>query len=224
MIKFFRHYGSNMKKIIGILTCLLGLFFAYSWFFYDNGIVDYVESRDKAAIKKIFADEWKMLISDESMNTYSVDFMLDNRSETQHTKSDKLVLKVLRERGQTIGFLAYYPKSLYWWHLLFLAVDKDHRKKGYATKMLQFVIDDMIARGAAKITIFTRLANTKARALYEGKFGFKDIAHYQDKYMDLVWYPAKKNVDDHDKAINSAALRYDKHAVNYGRLQQVRNL
>jgi ribosomal protein S18 acetylase RimI-like enzyme len=201
----------------------MSVFLFYSWFFYDNGIVDYVASRDKIAIKKMFADDWKMLISDESMNTYSVDFMLDNRSNLQHAKSDKLILKVLRERGKTIGFLAYYPKSSYWWHLLFLVIDKDHRKQGYATKMIQFVIDDMIARGAAKITIFTRLANTKARALYEGKFGFKDIAHYQDKYMDLVWYPSKKNQTKDDDNI-LLSLPRSQHEVNYARLSQLRNI
>ena len=222
-MKFFENYGYNITKIIIFMSLLISAFFAYSWFFYDNGIVNYVASRDKLAIKKMFTDEWKMLISDESMNTYSVDFMLDNCSQTQHVKSDKLVLKVLRERGKTIGFLAYYPKSLYWWHLLFLVVDTDHRKKGYATKMLQFVIDDMIARGAAKITIFTRLANTKARALYEGKFGFKDIAHYQDKYMDLVWYPGKKNKTREDKN-SSLPLSHNQHEVNYARLSQLRNV
>ena len=211
-----------MKIIISILGLFMSAFLTYSWFFYDNGIVDYVASRDKVAIKKMFADDWKMLISDESMNTYSVDFMLDNRSNLQHAKSDKLILKVLRERGKTIGFLAYYPKSSYWWHLLFLVIDKDHRKQGYATKMIQFVIDDMIARGAAKITIFTRLANTKARALYEGKFGFKDIAHYQDKYMDLVWYPAKKKeIKKNDNSLLSLPRSQDE--VNYARLSLLRN-
>ncbi len=158
----------------------------------DDGIVDYIESRDKASIKKMFADDWALLISDESMDTYSVDYMLDYKTPSQYEKMDKLILKVLRKDGETIGFLAYYPKSKYWWHLLFLVVDVDHRRHGYATQLLQFVIDDMIARGALKITIFTRLANTRARGLYEGKFGFKDIAHYQDKYMDLVWYPSRK--------------------------------
>jgi len=188
-MEVFKNYTGYLKMTIVTLVVIVSLFCTYSWFFCDNGIVDYVESRDKSSIKAMFADEWKMLISDESLNTYSVDFMLDNRSPMQHAKSDKLILKVLRENGKTVGFLAYYPKSTYWWHLLFLVVDKDHRKKGFATKMLQWTLDDMIARGAIKITIFTRLANSKARALYQGKFGFKDIAHHDDKYMDLVWYP-----------------------------------
>lgn len=191
-MKFFENYGHNIKVVLIFCIFLMTAFFVYSWFAYDNGIVNYVESRDKTAIKKMFKDDWHLLISDESMNSYSVDFMLDNRSNSQHTKTNKLILKVLRERGKTVGFLAYYPKSAYWWHLLFLVVDQDYRKKGYASKMLQYFIDDSIARGAIKLSIFTRLANSKARALYEGKFGFKDVAHYDNKYMDLVWYPGKK--------------------------------
>jgi len=191
-MNFLKKYRPFVKIIILVTLVALSSFCAYSWLNCDNGIVDYVACRDKDAIKKMFKDEWKMLISDESLNDYSVDFMLDNRSTSQQIVVDKLILKVLRENGQTVGFLAYYSKSLYWWHLLFLVVDKDHRKKGYATTMLQFVINDMIARGALKIGIFTRLANSKARALYQGKFGFKDVAHYDNKYMDLIWYPPKK--------------------------------
>ena len=190
MNQVFKH-KFFMMFVAAIMVVGAG-WFAYPLLVTDDGIVDYVPSRDKAAIKKMFADDWGLLISDESMNTYSVDYMLDNRTPSQYEKADKLILKVLRKDGKTIGFLAYYPKSFYWWHLLFLVVDVDHRRHGYATQLLQFVIDDMIARGALKITIFTRLANTRARALYEGKFGFKDIAHYEDKYMDLVWYPYKK--------------------------------
>ena len=42
-----------MKIIIIFLGLFMSAFFMYSWFFYDNGIVDYVASRDKPAIKKI---------------------------------------------------------------------------------------------------------------------------------------------------------------------------
>jgi len=184
----------SRKFQVAITVFLIALcgFGFYTFYSSDYAIVDYVDSRDKASIKKMFHDDWQLLISDESMETYSVDYMLDSRSPSQYGSSEKLILKVLRESEKTVGFLAYYPKSIYWWHLLFLVVDKDYRRKGYATKLLQFVIDDMIARGAIKITIFTRLANTRARGLYEGKFGFKDIAHYDDKYMDLVWYPHTK--------------------------------
>ena len=189
ILRQYRHFVRIATLGLLISFCVVYL---PSWFIKGRGIVDYVPSRDKAAIHKMFKDDWGLLISDESLNSYSVDFMLDNRSPSQYAKVDKLVLKVLRVDDKTVGFMAYYPKTMFWWHLLFLCVDKDYRQKGYAAKMLQYVMNDMMDRGAVKISIFTRLKNTKARNLYENKFGFKDVEHYDDKYMDLVWYKSNR--------------------------------
>jgi len=189
-MNFIKNNSYSMKIVISIFILLAFVLFSYSWFAYDNGIVDYVPSRDKAAVKKMFQDEWELLIHHTNLNSYSVDFMLDNRSSSQHHKDNKLILKVLRSAGKTVGFTAYYSKSSFWWQLLFVVVDKDYRKKGFASKIIQHDIDDMVKRGALKITIWTRLDNKNARSLYEGKFGFKDIGHHENRYMDLVWYSA----------------------------------
>ena len=188
-------FTSYRRFVVIFLVGLVG-YFGYTISFYSNGIVDYKESRDKAAVKKMFHDDWKLLYYGDmdtiSETDFDVDFMLDNRSSSQHAAHDNLVLKVLRQNDQTVGFLAYYPKSPYWWHMLFLIVDKDHRGKKYAAKLVQFFIDDSVARGALKLSTFTRLINTPARAVYEGQFGFKDVEHHDEKYMDLVLYPLKK--------------------------------
>jgi ribosomal protein S18 acetylase RimI-like enzyme len=168
----------------------------YRSFFNGNGIFDYKAYRDKVAIKKMFHDDWKLLYYGDwdkiTEQDFNVDFMLDNRSSSQYSLKNNLILKVLCEGGKTVGFLAYYPKSSYTWQMLFLMVDKDHRRKGYAAKLVQFFIDDATARGALKLMTFTRLINNRARRLYEGKFGFKDVEHHEDKYMDLVLYPTIK--------------------------------
>lgn len=190
--------NSSIKVGIAVILFAVVSWYGYGWCFNDNGIVDYKPSRDKAAIKKMFHDDWQFLYYGDwdkiTEDDFSVDFMLDNRTSSQYSADNNLVLKVLRDSGQTVGFLAYYPKSQYWWHMLFLIVDKDHRRKGYAAKLVQFFIDDTVRRGAIKTTTFTRLINTRARALYEGKFGFKDVAHHDDKYMDLVLYPKKSKM------------------------------
>ena len=181
---------------IVIFSLALVLFGVYQWNNCDNGICDYKPSRDKAAIKKMFHDDWKFLYYGDwdkiSEDDYNVDFMLDHRSASQHSAQNNLILKVLRDSGKTVGFLAYYPKSAHWWHMLFLITDVDYRRKGGAARLIDWMIKDMVARGAIKITTFTRLANVRARGLYEGKFGFKDIGHPDDKYLDLVLYPGKK--------------------------------
>ncbi|MDP3788666.1 MAG: GNAT family N-acetyltransferase [Candidatus Chromulinivorax sp.] len=195
-MSFLKSYSYSIKIIIVIVMLTVMGWFGYASTFCDNGIVDYQAFRDKLAIKKIFHDDWQLLYYgdfDKIKETdFNVDFMLDNRSSSQHAVHSNLVMKVLRESGKTVGFLAYYPKSPYWWHMLFLIVDKDHRGKGYASKLVQFFIDDSVAHGAIKLTTFTRLINTPARAVYEGKFGFKDIGHHEDKYMDLLLYPPRK--------------------------------
>ncbi len=195
-MNFFRSYNYSIKIMIGLT--LLGLvgWCGYAWTSYDNGIVDYKMTRDKDAVKKMFHDDWKLLYYGDmdviQETDFDVDFMLDNRSSSQYSANSNLILKVLRESGQTVGFLAYYPKSPYWWHMLFLIVDKDYRGKKYASKLVQFFIDDSVTRGAIKLSTFTRLINTPARAVYEGQFGFKDVCHHDDTYMDLILYPKKK--------------------------------
>ena len=193
-MNFFKSYSHSIKIIMIMSAVVIIAWCGYAWTFYDNGIVDYKASRDKAAIKKMFHDDWQLLYYGDwdkiTEDNFNVDFMLNNRSSTQHCATSNLVLKVLRDSGETVGFLAYYPRSAYWWHMLFLIVDKDHRRKGYAAKLIQFFIDDSVGRGAIKLTTFTRLINIRARALYEGKFGFKDIGHHENKYMDLVLYPS----------------------------------
>lgn len=194
-MKFLKSYNYFIKIIVIIIFFFVCARFAFDYLHGNNSIVDYLAQRDKAAIKKMFHDDWQLLYYGDfdkiSEDDFDVDFMLDNRSSCQYRAANDLVLKVMRQNNKTVGFLAYYPRSPYWWHMLFLMVDVDHRKQGYASQLIQFMIDDVVARGALKITTFTRLVNTKARGLYEGKFKFKDIGHPQDKYLDLVLYPKK---------------------------------
>ena len=193
---FFKSYSFMIKCILAFVAMATLSFCFYAWTFYDNGVVSYQAWRDKVSVKKMFHDDWQLLQYGDwdkiTEDDFDVDFMLDTRSSSQYSANGNLVLKVLRESGKTVGFLAYYPKSPYCWQMLFLIVDKDHRGKGYASKLVQHFIDDSVSRGAVKLMTFTRLINTPARSVYEGKFGFKDVMHHDDKYMDLVLYPAKK--------------------------------
>jgi len=195
-MKVLAPYLYRMRFIIIFVS--IGLLF-FSWYasnYYDNGIVSYQPFRDKNAVKKMFHDDWQYLYYGDwdkiTENDFNVDFMLDNKSSTQHAVTSNLIMKVLRKSGKTVGFLAYYPKSLYWWQMLFVVVDKDYRGKGCASQLVQYCIDDVRNRNAIKLTTFTRLINTPARRVYEGKFGFKDIAHHDEKYMDLLLYVGKK--------------------------------
>ncbi|OGB86332.1 hypothetical protein A3J41_03135 [candidate division TM6 bacterium RIFCSPHIGHO2_12_FULL_38_8] len=107
-----------------------------------------------------------------SADGYSVKFMLEHATSSQYEKRHDLILKSAMIDGKLAGFLAYYPKSVHVWKLLFLIVDQDFRKQGIAKKLLSFAVKDMVARGALQVTLFTRNNNFKAQALYKN-FGFK---------------------------------------------------
>jgi len=200
MESFSLKSNNRFLQILGILVlvAIVG-WCTFTRCFQNNGIFDYDAARDKVAVRTMFHEDYKFLYfgnPDEiSVNDFDVDFMLDQATSSQYSARHDLVMKVMREEGRTVGFLAYHPRSPYWWHMLFIVVDKKYRRKGYAAQLVQYFIDDVIKRGAIKISTFTRLKNTRARALYEDKFKFKATVlndeHYQGNYVDLVLYPKK---------------------------------
>ena len=70
-MNFFKNYSHSMKIVMSIVALLMAGFCVYSWFFYDNGIVDYVASRDKIAVKKMFRDEWEILVHHTNLDSYN---------------------------------------------------------------------------------------------------------------------------------------------------------
>ncbi|KAL8701919.1 MAG: hypothetical protein Q9224_000273 [Gallowayella concinna] len=56
-------------------------------------------------------------------------------------------------------------------YIAMLAVKKEHRGKGIATKLVRMAIDIMIERGADEIALETEVTNTAAMKLYE-RLGF----------------------------------------------------
>jgi ribosomal protein S18 acetylase RimI-like enzyme len=180
----------NKKIIIGALL-LIGIcggayYFKDLWMSVD-GIVDFNYDRDKDQVEQLFKDDWVTMLTDESVKTFSVDFMLKNKTSSQSDKRNNLVLKVWREDGDVVAFLAYYKKSLYHWQLLFLIVNKDYRGQGRSKKMVQYGLDDMVARGAVRVELNTRTTNKPARSLYSKHFGFKKISG-DETYTQYAWY------------------------------------
>jgi ribosomal protein S18 acetylase RimI-like enzyme len=183
-----------MKKIFLtiIIVSVLGLagfYFKNYWLDSTNSIEDFVDARDTKQVNQLFRDDWFLMICDENSKTYDIDFMLQNRTSSQRAKLNDLVIKVWRENNEVAGFLAYYKKSLYRWHLLFLIVNKKYRGQGRSKKLLKFAVDDMVARGALRVDLATRSVNKLAQSVYES-FGFK-LVHSEGKYYDYAWFKTK---------------------------------
>lgn len=168
------HQRTFFNKKIGISLCLLaalvigGLYFARP----TTGIYPYDAAHDKAAIVRIFKDNWSWLITSQD---YSIDYMLDTKSSNKEPQNfGNLTLKVYRENDKTAGFLAYHKKKFYEGFILFVAVDEKYRGKGYAHKLVQEAVKSLKADGCTVIELFTRVLNKPARKVYEGE-GFKEI-------------------------------------------------
>ena len=165
---------SKKYLILGlVLAALAGGSFWYYKSRIASGIYDYDAATDRSFVIDLFKKDWYWLISDYSAKTYSVENMLDMKSSSEGHVGD-LILKTYRVDGKPVGFVAYYPRELFEGYLLFLAVDKNQRAKGYARKMLHYVIDDFKKRGSTVIRLITRTDNEKGQRLYTSE-GFKQI-------------------------------------------------
>lgn len=188
----------NFMKIVKVffaiaviaIACSAGYYLYQRDGFGDSSlkIQDFQLDKDGAAIDELFhqGDNWYWMICNESSATYSVDFMLRNKSSVQYEKRRDLIIKVAKKDNKIVGFLAYFPKSAHVWHLLFLLVDKDFRRQGIAKKLLKFVVNDMVHRGALRVDLATRNNNFRAQSLYKN-FGFKQT-HIDEEFAEFSWY------------------------------------
>lgn len=156
-----------------LMTGLAGLSYWYYNARFGEGIYEYNPSLDRSFIINLFKKDWYWLISDYSAKDYSVEHMLDDKASSKDTHND-LTIKAYRVKGNPVGFVAYYPKEFFEGYILFLAVDKTQRSKGYARKMLAYAINDLKKRGATVIRLITRTDNVAGQKLYRS-VGFNQI-------------------------------------------------
>lgn len=128
-------------------------------------ITQYSDSVDRADILDIFKiDRYWLMASVDS----SPEFVLDMRAPSKHEPEffGKLKIVVLKDEGQFCGFAAYYQKNFSVGNLLFLAVKRGLRKKGYGKMLLNYVEADMKKMGLTLMHLFTRSNNFNAQSLY----------------------------------------------------------
>lgn len=167
---------SFSTKILFVLLALAGLGAGLGYYYTSyatQGVYEYDPSIDRDFIINLFKNDWYWLISDASAKDYSVERMLDYRASSREHTGD-LILRVYRVQSKPVGFLAYFPGELFVWYILFCAVDKAHRSKGYARKMMNYALEDVKKRGARVVRLITRADNLPAQKLYKS-LGFKQI-------------------------------------------------
>ncbi|MGB8366855.1 MAG: GNAT family N-acetyltransferase [Candidatus Babeliales bacterium] len=162
--------------VLGIIAAII-----FGIFYYISGdghpIYDFDETRDMQEILQIFDDDWYWLIESED---YSPEFMLTHRAPNKDPMYvGSLHIKVLREKNKLAGFAAYYLKKKGLYQLLFLAVNKNFRGKGYGEQLLCYALKDAKKLGANQVRLVTRSTNFPAQRLYK-RVGFKQVDVRED--------------------------------------------
>ena len=169
----------RLKKRLSILlaTIALGATLGASMWYYRHAtprLYEFEYARDMQTISSRFDRDWYWLIPGDR-DSYSPEDTFRYKMPHQNPLYvGRLAIKVMRQKGQLIGFVAYYMKSPTLGFLNFVVVDPVFRGKRYAEQMVQHAVDDMIKRGAKKITLLTRPSNIRARQVYK-RLGFKEV-------------------------------------------------
>jgi ribosomal protein S18 acetylase RimI-like enzyme len=178
------------KKILITLALLLPCAGAgyYYWSAYHHpSIYTFDQERDTQQILAIFQQEWHWLVTSKD---YSPEFTLKYLAPTRNPAYlGKLNINVLRQGNDLIGFVAYYLKSPELGQLLFLAINKDYRRKGYGERLLRHGLSKLEQMGAQKIRILTRTTNP-AYFLYR-KVGFRDYSRDEADGIVYLEYDPK---------------------------------
>lgn len=124
-----------------------------------------------AFVEKTFKDNFALLTINPG---HDFEVMLKHRSpnKVESKYFGKLDTVVMYEQGQPVGFVSYYMKTSYIGHILYLAVDKPFRRKGYAKRLVTFAINRLKQQGVKIVKLATYVENTKAQKLYTEQFGF----------------------------------------------------
>ncbi len=90
------------------------------------------------------------------------------------------VFVVMVRDGRVVGYGGYW-RVLDEMHITNVAIASRERRRGYATRLLEWLIESARCQGATRATLEVRESNTAAINLYT-KFGFKPVAIRRNYY------------------------------------------
>ena len=174
-----------VKRFTVFLILALGLSFGIYKLFIQKApalvMKDFDKQRDTQFILDIFKDNYYWLV-DESSTEFSPQYMMDNFAPN-HKPEDlgKLTIKVLYCGHTPVGFTAYWMRKFYEGHIIFVAIKKEFRCKGYAQLMVNYAFNDLASRDATVVRLITRITNYAGNKLYP-TCGFKEYLR-EDGYV-----------------------------------------
>lgn len=183
-----------MKKIIHsrsfkITAILMALCFAVLSFYHFNytppaiQIKKFDKARDTQFILDCFKNDRYWLTNNPD---FSEQFMIDYMTPKQEDPAfyGKQNIVIIFDQGVPAGFGAYYMKNFYEGTVHFLCVDKAHRGKGLAAKLMSYMMSQLTKMGSKYLKLVTRVNNAPARALYK-KLGFSESAPDEQGFIHL---------------------------------------
>lgn len=173
---------SRLKVISILVSVLLGSSVSYYFAQPSSSVKDFDFNRDKNFIEQRFDSDWYWLTAFTREQTDPVkQFELHAVSLQDPASYGKLIIKVLYNKSEPAGFVAYYLKSFYEGVILFLDVDDKFRRQHLGERLLRYAFDDLYSKGVQVIRLVTRVDNLKAQGLYN-RIGFKEN-HRDDKFV-----------------------------------------
>lgn len=166
---------SFLKKIgivlgLGTFICTGGIAF-YHYARPQTVILDFDEQRDTPFILESFKRDWYWLV--EGFD-YSPEYMLHHRASSKNPQTiGNLTIKTAYQEGKPVGFVIYFKKNFYLGDLRFIDVNPEFRSKGWAYKLLDYAVKDLIKQGCIRVKLVTREVNYAARRLYT-RYGFEE--------------------------------------------------
>ncbi len=183
-------FSSRIKKIVLFLGIALAFGFGVSIYYQptieQGPIYHFSPTRDTKEIMDIFHKDWYWLLaSDES----SPAFMLKHRThDANPAHFGSMHIKVLREDdGRLAGFTTYYMETPQQGRILFVAVGRDFRGKGYGKTLALHAMQELFKMGANHVALWTRVANLPAQRIYK-ELGFTEKFE-QNGYLFFEYWP-----------------------------------
>lgn len=182
-------FSSHTKKIVLFLSitfaACIGIILYYHRTAEQGPIYEFNAARDTKAMMDIFNQDWYWLLASEES---SPAFMLKHRTyDANPAHFGAMHIKVLREGDKLAGFTTYYMETKTQGRILFVAVSRDFRGKGYGKFLTQYAMEELFKLGADHIALWTRVSNLPAQKIYRG-LGF--VEKFEDNgYLFFEFWP-----------------------------------
>jgi ribosomal protein S18 acetylase RimI-like enzyme len=194
-------FSSRTRKIILVLSSMVAVYSGMMLYRYhapeQGPIYHFNPTRDTKEMMDIFHNDWYWLLaSDES----SPAFMLKHRTyDANPAHFGSMHIKVLREAdGRLAGFTTYYMETPQQGRILFVAVVRDFRVKGYGKFLTNHAMQELFKLGANHIALWTRVSNLPAQRIYR-ELGFVEKFE-ENGYLFFEYWPSFAKASDFAKA------------------------